>query len=1057
MKFGEPMRERGLRDSVYGYQVAMSEGTSIVCRMVERDAPIQIRVIKPDKNFAAPGDVVPSSPNIGLLQASNRGAVEPVVIVAERTGDYVLRLQLFNTGGYSVECSAPAATTDRDKKYARAQALFLEIRRELQRGGTLASSLAQTQARAALYEELGDRASLALSTADMAFAFNGVGDNDRAQQHMRRVLDIFHELNSLPDILRTLGGLAGLAEVAGNIQLMVEYYSEQLQLSRASGTLMDQANAYFAFGVMYHRLADETKARQYYERTIETIRKIQPQTIESLDRENYYHTNMANLVRGMNGGEIPIDGFGPRTPDDFRAAIEHLKEAFAVNRRMEEVFATTAPLHTFNLLQMANCYKELKDYDQALTYLNRFASHPTSANPPQRARVQIQFGTVYAKMGDTGKAVEYFNEVIKLLREGANPGNYSGYLHIIAAIYQENGNNQRALELYREALKVSRSQGSSPMRSADSLFGIAVAERELGNFSNSRKNVEEAIEIAESVRSRISADDLRTTYFSSVRRYYEFYTHLLMQTHKAQPQKALDRMALETSERARSRSLLDLLTVSGVKIENGIDQELGTRERTLREMVSRKADEHSRLILRSAPAAEINAVAKEVTDLTAEYSSVQAKIRRQHAESVRTAVLDSSKIQQLLDAGTVLLEYSLGEKKSYLWLISSDAVTPFELPGREELEPEARAAYDHLTARNKSVEGETPAQYRSRIQAAEAAYAKQAASLSEKLLGPVAKLIVNKRLVIVPDGALHYVSFAALPLPEATGSRVPVGSIHEVVSLPSASVLAKIRADKAAREPAPNMLAVFADPVFDEGDERRLPDRSRRPRAGRAQTAAKGVKAPMSRDFERAVEAAGFASATKIELPRLPFSRREAESIFRVSPQRLSLKRTDFDASKTEVFAAGLDKYRTVHFATHALLNSQHPELSGIVLSLVDKNGSNVDGYLRLHDIYNLKLNADLVVLSACSTALGKEIKGEGIIGLTRGFMYAGSPRVVASLWKVDDSATAALMTIFYRKMHVENLRPAAALRAAQVEMMKDSRWRSPYYWAPFVLHGEWR
>jgi CHAT domain-containing protein len=152
-----------------------------------------------------------------------------------------------------------------------------------------------------------------------------------------------------------------------------------------------------------------------------------------------------------------------------------------------------------------------------------------------------------------------------------------------------------------------------------------------------------------------------------------------------------------------------------------------------------------------------------------------------------------------------------------------------------------------------------------------------------------------------------------------------------------------------------------------------------------------------------------------------------------------------------------LGQYRIVHFATHGLINSEHPELSGLVLSLVDENGKPQDGFLRMSDIFNLEMPADLVVLSACQTALGKEVKGEGLVGLTRGFMHAGARRVVASLWQVDDLATAELMKRFYSGMLKENLRPAAALRAAQTEMSGSSRWSSPYYWAGFVIQGEWR
>jgi CHAT domain-containing protein len=191
------------------------------------------------------------------------------------------------------------------------------------------------------------------------------------------------------------------------------------------------------------------------------------------------------------------------------------------------------------------------------------------------------------------------------------------------------------------------------------------------------------------------------------------------------------------------------------------------------------------------------------------------------------------------------------------------------------------------------------------------------------------------------------------------------------------------------------------------------------------------------------------------KLERLYFSGLEAEAIASFAPERQRLKAVGFLANKTNATNADLSDYRIVHFATHGLVNTRHPELSGIVLSLVDERGQPIDGFLRLHEIYNLRLNADLVVLSACQTALGKEIKGEGFIGLSRGFMYAGAPRVVASLWRIDDRATAELVGLFYKAMLEKKLPAAAALTQAQKEMSK--KWPSPYYWAGFTLQGEWR
>jgi CHAT domain-containing protein len=174
------------------------------------------------------------------------------------------------------------------------------------------------------------------------------------------------------------------------------------------------------------------------------------------------------------------------------------------------------------------------------------------------------------------------------------------------------------------------------------------------------------------------------------------------------------------------------------------------------------------------------------------------------------------------------------------------------------------------------------------------------------------------------------------------------------------------------------------------------------------------------------------------------------------APQRRAL--FDFDASLATVEAGDLAAYRNIHLATHSVIDTHHPELSGIVLSLVDRRGALQDGFLRLHELFNLKLPADLVVLSACQTALGPEVRGEGIIGLARGFMYAGAARIVATEWKVDDAATAELMKRFYAAMlGPSRQRPSAALRAAQLSMWRDPAWRSPYFWAGFTMIGEWR
>src|SRR5262249_33022190 len=285
---------------------------------------------------------------------------------------------------------------------------------------------------------------------------------------------------------------------------------------------------------------------------------------------------------------------------------------------------------------------------------------------------------------------------------------------------------------------------------------------------------------------------------------------------------------------------------------------------------------------------------------------------------------------------------------------------------------------------------------------------------------------------------------------------IPLIASHEVVNLPSASALALIRREADGRQAAPKILAALADPVFDANDPR-LADAKKKAFPKNLIAFAESAESPSVSSLLPPVLAGSVRSFHRNGFDRLVFSNDEAEFVTGFAPRSLTLKATGFKANHQLAISGELSRYRIVHFATHGLLNSEHPELSGLVLSLVDENGRPQDGFLRMDEIFNLRLPSGLVVLTACETALGKEIKGEGLVGLTRGFMYAGAKRVVASLWEVDDQATSELMRFFYRGMLKEGLRPAAALREAQIEMSGSSRWSSPYYWAGFVIQGEWR
>jgi len=290
----------------------------------------------------------------------------------------------------------------------------------------------------------------------------------------------------------------------------------------------------------------------------------------------------------------------------------------------------------------------------------------------------------------------------------------------------------------------------------------------------------------------------------------------------------------------------------------------------------------------------------------------------------------------------------------------------------------------------------------------------------------------SKRLLIVSQGKLQYIPFEILPDPATLNTPAEPTHLfidHEIAYLPSASVMTLLHREAVGRKQASSAVAVFADPVFDKND----------PRVWNSANLTKPA----------------YSDETSQILTRLPATAWEANKITSVVPAGSVMKAVGFEASRQAVMSSKLNDFRIIHFATHGVINKAHPALSGIVLSLVDAYGQQQNGVLSLSDISALKLSADLVVLSACDTGLGKDIEGEGMMGLTQSFLSVGVQGVVTSLWKVDDSATADLMARFYKGMLTDGLAPAAALRQAKIQMSRTGPWRQPYYWAAFTLQGD--
>lgn len=913
------------------------------------------------------------------------------------------------------------------------------------------------------------------------FTYLSLGENQKALKYLTQALALGRSVGDRRGEAQVLNNLGEFYYGSGNLQKALELYYQALQLWQSLGNRRGHAQTLTYLGYTYSDLSENQKALDSYKQayslwsamndqrgqaiTLSAIGKLHSRLGESQEALNLFGKArqliqpMGDLIeeaRLLNGTGYVYEELGER-----HEALDFYNQALLLYRAANFRGGEAATLH-----EIGRIHYSAGDNEKALDYFQQVLAMSRALSDRRMESYALrEIGMAYDAMGAKEKALGYYRQALALNRAGEDRRGEADTLNLIGGVYSEWGEKQKALDYFNRSLPLSRAVGHR-FGEASTLYNIARVERNHDNLTEARAKIEAALKVAESLRTKVASHELRASYFATVRRHYEFYIDVLMQSHKQRPSEGFDATALEISERARARSLLEILVESRADIRRGIDPALLERERTLQQQLNARAERQMQLMSGRHAEEDAAAIAKEIDEITAEYNTVTAQIK---AASPRYAALTQPQPlslkgiqQQVLDDNTLLLEYALGDERSYLWAVTRTGITSYELPSGAEIEGAARRLYDLLTAR-QPVQGETFERLQTRVREADARYWQEAEALSETLLGGVAGQLGSKRLLVVADGALQYIPFGALTVPGAAKQSVeakqhsavlpddaplPLMINHEIINLPSASALAILRKETFGRKPAAKSVAVLADPVF-EKDDPRIPSQS----GGQSTALAEGRQTSELNRALRDIE----TLATPSGIPRLLASQAEAEAIIALTPAGAGLKAVGFEASRLTATRPELGQYRVVHFATHGLLNSEHLELSGIVLSLFDERGQPQDGFLRLHDIYNLNLPVELVVLSACNTGLGKDVKGEGLIGLTRGFIYAGAKGVMASLWKVDDHATAELMKQFYHGMLREGLSPAAALREAQIAMWKRKRWHSPYFWAAFVLQGEYK
>lgn len=936
----------------HSYTVQLAAGDFLRVAVDQEGVDVEVKLSGPDGRQVALVD--------GPGPAGDYGTEDLAAIVAA-SGPYqiMVRATVKNApqARYRIRLEAPHPAREDDRRRVEAAQADQDATDEMVAKRPHAGQARLREKALRLWHDLGETHREADTLLQLGLVLSNPGETEQASRLFHQAAGLYEKLGDPVEQAKALNEAGRAGEKLGHEDEALREYRQAEALAHNAGARWPEVNALTNIGFFLNSQGEPKQA-------VATLQKA------------------LGLATGLQCGgcQGPIlVNLGSAYDDLFeiQSAIGSYKQALAVPHIQEEDSA--AALNNLGLayLSLGNSEEALDDFKKV------------DGKNPDNPSTLSNIGVALMRMGRFSEALGFYDKALEAAQQTGDLKVQVSTLHSIGYLDLKTGKKAAALAAWEKMGELAKGrQDLAPLR----LYTQALAQRERGDLAAAERDLEGSLRLAhargdlgresaallelgrveklrgrsepalshlksgvgiiESLRSRVLSADLRALYLGSKQAFYDLYIDTLMDLHREKPQAGWDAQALQISERARARSLLDLL----------------------------------------------------------------CEIRTDRRQGAQPQPLDAAAIQrQVLGEGALLLEYSLGDEQSYLWAVSPTAVHSFTLPGRARIEQAARDFYDLVM----------------RQDADPAAADRAARALSRLLLTPVEGLLGDNTLLVVSDGVLQYVPFSALPLPSAPQERLLVR--HRIVSLPSASTLAVLRQEIHGRPPAPRTLAILADPVFRQEDSR----------------IAQGRHAP---------EAVATKRGPDAELEDLPWSKEEAEAIAGMVPEAgQKLEALGVDASVASATGGRLAGYRYVHFATHGLLDTSHPERSGLALSRFDRNGARQEGFLSLQDIYNLQLHADLVVLSACRTALGKEVRREGLIGLTRGFMYAGAARVLASLWSVEDRATSKLMAKLYRHLLVEKMPPAEALRRAQLDLAKDPRWSSPYYWAGFSLQGEWR
>jgi CHAT domain-containing protein/Tfp pilus assembly protein PilF len=898
---------------------------------------------------------------------------------------------------------------------------------------SLTAAIGQFERALGLIQTADQKPQRALVLIALARSYEGLGQPVKTLGYYEQALPILRDLGNRSSEASTLNLMGGIITDLGKKSQALDYYNQALPIWRAGGDRAGEAKTLSNIGLVYSDLGEKSKALDYYNQALPMRRAVGDRSGEATtlinigavyadlgDRSkaiDYFNQALsitqalgdrANAAITLNNLGIVYSALGEKSK-----ALDYYNQALPISRAVGDRLGVGVTLNNIGAIydDRGEATKAIDHYNQALLIRR------TMGDRLGEATTLNNLGAIYDHQGETTKALDYYNQTLLIWQGLGNRAGAATTLNNMGTIYVSLGDWVKARDYYQQALLLRRAVGARSGE-AITLANLASLDHGQNKLTNALQNINLAIQIIESLRSELNNDVLKTSYFASVQSYYHLKINILIDLHRQHPSKGYDATAFETADQSRARILRELLIQANANIRKDVDPKLFQQEQSLNQNLNAKEKQLVQLASQSGKETELAPLNQTIATLYAQRDDLKNTIR---STSLAYANLQYPKpatlkeIQQQLDPDMLMLQYSLGDKESYLWVISHNTLKTYILPKRHEIRKTAIAFRRELNLK-------TP---------------QSAIDLTQQILAPAAKDLGNKRLVIIPDGILNIIPFAALNTPNSTTYK-PLLTQHEITNLPSASTIGILRTTVATKPRGTKRLAILADPIFRKDDPRLM-----------------GKTTQSNNNFDPNEQIVRRRIGRDLNLDRLPFTAAEAKGILALVPNQDSTSAFGFDASYDWITSPKISEYRYVHLATHGFFDGDKPALSSIVLSSFDAQGHDRRAYLRFPDLFNLNLPAELVVLSACETGLGNNIPGEGLVGMTRGLMYAGALRVAVSLWSVDDQATSDLMQDFYKNLWQSQQSHAESLRNAQLKLWKQGK--APYYWAAFILQGEWR